>query len=176
VGEHIAKQWINRGIVNVRNQDAFFQVVENDDPRTTTESAEGFLMEFGPDARTRTPRQQTNAFAGVSQGQHEQPGPPVLARLRVADQRAAAVIDLGFFPWLGEDDPRCLGQLGTTKPAYETLYGLVVAWITVLRNQVLPDGLGIPSTAQFLLDQVSVGLAGTDPACGGSLAFAIKGL
>src|SRR6516162_2123194 len=167
VGEHIAKKWINRGIVNVRNQDAFFQVVENDDPRTTTESAKGFLMEFGPDARTRPPRQQTNAFAAVSQGQHEQPGPPVLPGLRVADQGAAAVIDLGFFPWLGEDDPRCLGQLGTTKPADETLYGLVVAWITVVRHQVLPDGLGISTAAQFPLNEVTVGFAGTDPARGG---------
>jgi hypothetical protein len=66
-------------------------------------------MEFGPDAGTRPPRQQTDAFAAVRQGQHEQPGPPVLARLRVAYQRATAVIDLGFFPRRGEDDPRCPG-------------------------------------------------------------------
>ena len=105
-------------------------------------------MEFRPDARTRTPHQQTNAFAAISQGQHEQPGPPVLVRLRVADQRATAIIDLGFFPWRGEDNPCCLGQLATTPPAYETLYSLVVARVTVIRNQILPDGLGIPSTAQ----------------------------
>jgi len=86
--------------------------------------------------------------------------------LRVAHQGAAAVIDLGFFARLGEDDPRCLGQLGTTKPAYETLYGLVITRIPVVGNQVLPDGLGIPSTAQFLLDELPVGFAGTDPAGG----------
>ena len=106
------------GIVNVRNQNAFLQVVENHDSRTSTESAKGFLMEFGPDARTRTPRQQANAFAAVAQGQHEQPGPSILAGLRIADQRAAAVIDLSFFPWLGEDDPRCLRQLGTSPIAF----------------------------------------------------------
>src|ERR1700730_5950172 len=125
-------------------------------------------MEFGPDARARTPRQQTNAFAAVSQGQHEQPGPPVLARLWVAHHGATAVVDLRFFPWRGEADRRSLGRFGTTKPTYETLYGLVVAGITVVRNQVLPDGLGIPSAAQFLLDEVPVGLAGADPACGGA--------
>ena len=54
--------------------------------------------------------------------------------MRVAHQRAAAVIDLGFFSGLGEDDPCCLGQLATSQPAYETLYGLVVAGITVVRN------------------------------------------
>src|ERR1700722_11065348 len=118
--------------------------------------------------RARTPRQQTNAFAAVSQGQHEQPGPPVLARLRVAHHGATAVVDLRFFPWLGQDDRRWLGELGTTKPAYETFYGLVVAGITVDRYQVLPDGLGISSAAQFLLDEVPVGFAGTDPACGGA--------
>ena len=148
VGEHIAKQWINRGIVNVRNQDAFFQVVENDDSRTATESAKGSpswqsheMRALERHASKRTdlrlyPRVNTNSRAAA-----------VLARLRVADQRTAAVIDLGFSPWLGQDDPRCLGQLATTQPAYETLYRLVVAWITVVRNEILPDGLGIPSTA-----------------------------
>jgi hypothetical protein len=68
VGEHIAKQWINRRIVDVRNQHAFFQVVENHDSRTATESAQSFLMEFCPDARTRTPRQQADRFAAVSHG------------------------------------------------------------------------------------------------------------
>ena len=38
----------------------------------------------------------------------------------------------------------------------------------MVRNQVLPDGLGIPSTAQLLLDELSVGFAGTDPARGGA--------
>src|SRR5215467_11200596 len=59
-------------------------------------------------------------------------------------------------------------KIRTTKLAYETLYGLVVAGITVVCNQVLPDGLGIPSTAQLLLDERSVGFAGTDPARGGA--------
>jgi len=31
----------------------------------------------------------------------------------------------------------------------------------MIGDQILPDGLGIPSTAQFLLDEVTVGFAGT---------------
>ncbi len=38
----------------------------------------------------------------------------------------------------------------------------------MIGDQILPDGLGIPSTAQFLLDEVTVGFAGTDPARGGA--------
>jgi len=121
VGENISIKGVESRIVDVGNQHAFSQVVEDDDPGTRPEAPKRFLMEFGPDARTRTPHQQTNAFAAVSQGQHEQPGPPVLARLRVADQRAAAVIDLGFFPGLGEDDPGRLGRLAASKLVYETL-------------------------------------------------------
>jgi hypothetical protein len=139
-------------------------------------------MEFRPHARTRTPHQQTNTFATVSQGQHEQPGPPILARLRVAFQRAAAVIDLGFLPWVGKGDSCCLGQLGSAKPAYETLYGLVVTRIPVVGDQILPDGFGIPSTARlslfllpvsgFLIVPSFVPMTAEDPQMASARAFA----
>jgi hypothetical protein len=38
----------------------------------------------------------------------------------------------------------------------------------MIGDQILPEGLGIPSTAQFLLDEVTVGFAGPDPARGGA--------
>src|ERR1700746_868942 len=99
--ENISIQGIESGSVDIGNQHTFFQVVENHNSWTTTQAPKRFFMEFRPHARTRTPHQQTNTFATVSRGHHEQPGPPILPRLRVAYQRAAAVIDLGFLPWVG---------------------------------------------------------------------------
>src|SRR5208282_1537823 len=54
VCEHIAKKWIECGIVDVRNEDSLAQIIEHHDARTPTEPTKCFLMEFGPDTRTRT--------------------------------------------------------------------------------------------------------------------------
>ncbi len=46
----------------------------------------------------------------------------------------------------------------------KTLHGLVAAGKAVIGNQVLPDGHGIATTTESLLDQFAVRLAGTgDP-------------
>jgi hypothetical protein len=54
-------------------------------------------VQLGPDLRARAPRQEPHRLARVAQGQHEEARPPVLASGGVADRRAVAVIDLGFF-------------------------------------------------------------------------------
>ena len=75
---------------------AFAQIVEYDDPCHTTQSAEGLLVQFRPDLRTGAEHQKTDRLAAVSQRQHEETRAPVLASLRIAHHRAAAVIDLRF--------------------------------------------------------------------------------
>src|ERR1700674_5133616 len=118
-------------------------------------------MEFGPDACTRTPRQQTYRFAAVAEGQYEQSRPAILPTLRIAHHRPTAVIDLGFFSCGGEDDARRLWPLWSSKLAHETLHGLIAARQAVIGNQVLPDGHGIPAPRQSLLDQLAIRFAGT---------------
>ena len=113
-------------------------------------------MQFGPDARTRTPCQQAYGFAAVAERQHEQPRPAILAALRVAHHRTAAVVDLGFFSDGGEDDARRFWTLWSAKLAHEALHRLIAACKTVVRHQVLPDRLAITSTGQALLDQFPV--------------------
>src|SRR5256886_4101040 len=44
-------------------------------------------MEFGPDARARTPHQQAYRFAAVAESQHEQSRAAILAALRVTHHR-----------------------------------------------------------------------------------------
>jgi hypothetical protein len=54
-------------------------------------------VELGPRLRTRLPHEQANRFPRVPEREHEETRPAVLARLRMADLRAVAVIDLAFF-------------------------------------------------------------------------------
>jgi hypothetical protein len=59
VSEHIPKEWIERGIVDVSDDDSLAQVVENHYARTSTQPTKGLFMQFGPDTGTGTPDQQT---------------------------------------------------------------------------------------------------------------------
>ncbi len=44
-----------------------------------------------------------NAYNAIAQRKHEQTGASILAALRFAHHRPAAVIDLTLFSWSGED-------------------------------------------------------------------------
>ena len=62
VREHVAVQGIERGIVDVRRQDAFFEIVEDDDAHRATEAAKGALVELGPNLCARLPHQQPHGL------------------------------------------------------------------------------------------------------------------
>src|SRR5258708_15492340 len=59
VCEHVPKKWVERGIVDVRNDDSLAQIVENHQARTPSYSTKGLLMQLCPHTRTRTPYPQT---------------------------------------------------------------------------------------------------------------------
>src|SRR5467141_877982 len=113
-------------------------------------------MQFGPDARTRTTRQQAYGFATVAERHHEYPRAAILAALRFAHHRTAAVVDLSFFSGGREDNARRFWTLCSSKRAHEALHRLIAARKTVVGHQVLPDRLAIPSTGETLLDQLPV--------------------
>src|SRR5207253_7115523 len=112
-----------------------------------------------PDARARTPHQQAYRFAAVAESQHEQSRAAILAALRVTHHRTCPVIDLGFFSDGGADDPRGFWRHCSTQLANKALHGLVAVGKTMIGNQVLPDGHGIPTTTESLLDQIAERLA-----------------
>jgi hypothetical protein len=60
VREHVVVQGIERGIVDVRGEDAFFEIVEDDDAHGAAEPTKGPLVELGPDLRARLPHQQAH--------------------------------------------------------------------------------------------------------------------
>jgi hypothetical protein len=63
VREHIAVQRIERRVVDVRREDAFLEIVEDDHAHGPTEATKRTLVELGPDLRARLPHQQADRFA-----------------------------------------------------------------------------------------------------------------
>jgi hypothetical protein len=61
--EHIAAQRIERGIVDVRGEDPFLQIVEDDHTHRPPEPTKRPLVEFGPDLRARLPHQKADRLA-----------------------------------------------------------------------------------------------------------------
>lgn len=84
----------------------------------------------------------------------------VLAGGRIADQRAGAVVDLSFLAGRSNNDGAGVGCVRAGVPAHEAFDALVAAGETVIVDQVLPDGLGIPAAGEGFLDDVAERLAG----------------
>src|SRR5262245_6673606 len=100
-------------------------------------------MQFGPGAYARSPGQQANRFATVTERKNEQPRPAILAALRIAHHRATAVVDLRLFSRCGDDDARWFRPLRSAQPANIALHRLIAPGKAVVRDQVLPDRLAI---------------------------------
>ncbi len=118
-------------------------------------------MQPGPDAGAGAELQEAYRLAAIAQGQHEEPGAPVLAAVRVKDHRPGAIIDLGLLAGCGDDHRAGFGRLGLMPLADKALDAVVAAGEAVLRNQVLPDRHGIATPGQPQLDGLPIGLAST---------------
>jgi len=62
------------------------------------------------------------------------------------------VIDLRLLASRGDDHDAGFGRLRSAPLTHEALHALVAARESVLGNQVLPDGHGIPSAAEPHVD------------------------
>ena len=159
VGEHVAVERIERGVVDVGSEDALLEVVEDDDAGGAAQPAERLLVQRGPDLRARPAHQEPDGLAGVGERQDEEPCPPVLAGLGVPDHRSVAVVDLRFLSRsAGDDDPGLDGGL-PPDGRDEAPHAGVAGWEAVVIDQVLPDGHRIAPAAERLDDQLAVGLA-----------------
>jgi hypothetical protein len=118
-------------------------------------------VELGPDARTGSERQQPYCLAAIAQREHEQSGASILAALRFADHRPAAIIDLTLFSWSGVDHCPCWPYLGSAQFISKAPNALIAALESVVGNQILPDGHGIAIPTQAQLDDFPVGFTGT---------------
>src|SRR5205807_5689274 len=107
---------------------------------------------------------QAYGLAAVAQSHHKQSCPSILAALWIAYQRTCAVIDLGFFPWSGDDDGNSWRYLLSALLAHPALDASVLVSKAMLGNQILPDGHGIAPTRQPQFNHFAIGLTGTDGA------------
>ena len=111
--------------------------------------------------RVAPPNRRNARSCSSAQGHHKQPGAPVLAGLRIAHHRAGAVINLRFLARSGDDHHASFGHLCAAQLAHEALHALVATGEAVLGDQVLPDGLRIPASAETQLDGFPVRFAET---------------
>src|ERR1700722_18781800 len=91
--EHVAVKRIECGVVYVRGENAFAQIVEDNHASDATKPAKSFLVQLGPCLRTGPEHQQANRLAAITQSQHKQSCAPILAALRIANHLAVAIID-----------------------------------------------------------------------------------
>jgi hypothetical protein len=163
VGEHIAIERVQGGIVDVRLQDALTQIVEDDDLDRPAQPTKRFLVQLGPAPGTRFEPQEPDALAAVAQGEDEEPCAAVLARLRMPDHRPRAVVGLAFLP-RGRDDHRVrLGQALAAELPHEAPDAGVPGGEAVLIDEVPPDGHRLAPAFEGEVDQFAVRLAGTGP-------------
>ena len=160
VGEHVAVERIERGVVDVRGEDAFPQIVEDDDAHGAAQPTEGPLVELGPDTGARAPHQEPDGLARVAQGEDEEPGAAVLAGVGMTDHRAFAVIDLALFAGGGGDDHAGLARRPVSELRDEAAHTRVAAGEPVVVDQVLPDTHGVAAAGQGVNDQLTIRLAG----------------
>src|ERR1700686_730187 len=143
--QHVAVERIHAGIVDVRREDAFLEVVEHHDSGRSTQATEGLLMQLGPDARAGMEAEKPDALAAEAERQHEKTRAPVLAGLSVADHWTGTVIDLRLLAWCGLNDRARFRRLSSAQFADVALDALVGAGEAVLVHQFLPDRDGVPA-------------------------------
>jgi hypothetical protein len=159
VREHVAIERIERRLVNVRREDALFQIVEDDDPGRATQPSKRALMQLRPRLRARGPRQQPNGFARIPERQDEEPGPPIRGAWRGPYHRPLAVVDLRFLTRCRGDDHARIGRRVGAEPPHEAPDARVAAGKAVVVHEVLPDRHRIAAAAERLDDQIAVRLA-----------------
>jgi len=165
VGEHVPIQRVEGGIVDVGRQHALAQVVQDDDVHGSPETSEGLFVKLCPHLCARAPHQETHALARVAQRQHEQPGPPVLARVRITHHRPLAVVDLAFLSGRRRDDHAGLGRRGRAHLLDEAPDAGVAGGEAVVVDEVLPDRDSIAPASDRIRDELAVGLAGAGAEC-----------
>ena len=159
VGEDVAVERVQGGVVDVGREHALAEIVEDDDLHGAAEAAEGLLVQLAPAPRARREGQRADALAAVAEREAKQPRAAVLARGRVTHDRAVAVVDLTFFPGRRDDDRVRLGRLRSAVAAHEAAHAGVLGGEAVVVDEIAPDRVAAPGDGE--LDQVPIRLAGT---------------
>ena len=131
-----------------------------DDRDRPAQPAKRLLVQLGPAPGARREGQQADALAAIAQGEDEQPGPAVLARVGMPHHRAVAVVDLAFFPGGRHDHGVRLGGPLAPQRDDEAADAGVLGGEAVIVDEIAPDRHGVAAAAQGRLDQLAIRLAG----------------
>ena len=134
----------------------------DDDPDRAAQSAKRPFVQLGPeiDPGRRPPDQQPDGRARRAQGEGKKPCPPVAARVRVADHRAAAIINLALLAGGRRDDHARLDGSTPTQAPHAAADTRIAGRTTVVADQVLVEGDGVAPRGQGGLDALAERLAG----------------
>ena len=159
VGEHVAVERVQGGVVDVRREHALAQIVEDDDPHGPAQPAKRLLVQLGPAARARLEGEQPDALTAIAQGEDEQPRAAVLARVRMPHHRSVAVVDLAFFSRGRHNHGVRLGRALPAERDDEAADAGVLGGKAVIVDEVAPDRHGVAAAGEGPLDQFAIGLA-----------------
>jgi len=135
---------IQGGFVQVRPNDARFQIVEDDVLRTAAERAKGFLVELRPHLLRRLPHHFPKTLPRILERPHKQPRAFVFA-IRLTRRGALSEIDLRFLPRRKLQHIEALRH-APLEPRDEPFDRVVVVQKSVGLDQVLIHTHGVPAT------------------------------
>lgn len=158
--QHVRIERVDLGIVNVRRERAFAQVIQHNHASDTAQPAKRCLVQFGPGLRAGAKRQQPDSFPAISQCHHKQPRAPVPAGRRFTHHWASAVVDLSFLVRSSFNHDAGFGCGSPAQFSHEALDAGIASHETVAVHQVLPDCHRVTALCQHGLDELAVGLAG----------------
>ena len=151
--QQIALERIERGIVDVRREHAL-RADYRAPRRGLPHRAGGTLSHVARPKHARpNATLASDALPAVSECQHEQPRPAVLAGLRIAHHRAGAVIDLRFFARRSLDHRPCFRPSRSAQLADKALDALITGPKRMAVDQVLPDRFGVAAARKPQLNQ-----------------------
>lgn len=150
MSQHRAVNRVELGLVQIRHEDAFLQVVEHDIAGDPAKIPERLFVELRPDLLARLPDHPPEAPPRVAQRHHEQAGTTVPPTLRINRRRALATVDLSF---LAGEELKAIKLLGIGVPqrAHKPLDALVAGRKAKSIDQVLVNRLCIPLQADLFL-------------------------
>lgn len=159
MSQHRAVNRVEPGLVQIRLEDAFLQVVEHDIAGDPAKIPERLFVELRPDLLARLPDHPPEAAPRVAQRHHEEAGTTVPPALRINRRRTLAIVDLSL---LAREELKAIKLLGVGVPqrAHKPLDALVAGRKAKLIDQVLVNRLCIPLQADLFFDPRPIWFAG----------------
>ena len=156
--QHRCIQAIELGLVQVRLDHSFLEIVENDVLRAPSKITKRLFVKSAPGFGTRLPDHLAKAATRVPQSHHEKSGATVPASAGMQSHRTFAVIHLSLLARKKLQSVELL-RIAALQGAHESLHAVVLVREPLLIHQLLVDCVGIALESDLLLDPFAIGFA-----------------